>query len=79
MKKSKLELKKRTIATLSDSESKNVLGGEAVTTSFSRCTNFVCCGDGCTTTTQIKTIYPDPCQQNSNYTWCKSECLPCQD
>ena len=70
MKKKKLELKKKTIATLSDSESKNIAGGDAYTTSFSDCTHFICCGDNCTTTQKtIKTVLPANCG-SVEATWC---------
>jgi hypothetical protein len=75
MKKKKLELKKRTIASLSDAESQSIIGGaDPKTTSITRCTDFICCGDGCTTTTLPRTLYPMPCASNE-YTWCPEECL----
>jgi hypothetical protein len=74
MKKKKLELKKKTIASLSDAESQSIIGGaDPVTTSISRCTDFICCGEGCTTTTILNTAYPQPCWSNV-YTWC-DECV----
>ena len=49
MKKKKLELKKKVIASLSDSQKSKIMGGEeaAYTTSFTNCTNFLCCGNFC--------------------------------
>ena len=71
MKKKKLELRKKTIATLSDSESKKIVGGLQYTTSFSDCTHFICCGDNCTTTTtfHVTSVYPTPCTTNE-ISWC---------
>jgi hypothetical protein len=43
----KLNLKKKIIAKLSDQEQLTVKGGLAITTSFSACTHFLCCGPGC--------------------------------
>ncbi len=49
MKKKKLELKKKVIASLSDVQKAKIMGGDdaAYTTSFTNCTHFICCGDNC--------------------------------
>ncbi len=47
----KLELKKKTIAALSDVQKSKIIGGDdAYTTSHSNCTHFLCCPDDCGTT-----------------------------
>ncbi|MEO6523840.1 MAG: class I lanthipeptide [Mucilaginibacter sp.] len=46
----KLQLNKRVIAKLSDAEQSAIIGGDAVTTSLSECTKFICCGPGCEAT-----------------------------
>ena len=47
MKKKRLELKKKVIASLTDAEKKQIMGGANYTTTFSECTHFLCCGYGC--------------------------------
>lgn len=62
MKKKKLELKKKVIASLSDAQKAKIIGGdEAYTTSNSDCTHFICCGDTCS-------IDPDNCPNDTNDT-----------
>lgn len=41
--KKKLSLKKKVVATLSDSEKKLIIGGNMATTSYVECTGFTCC------------------------------------
>jgi hypothetical protein len=43
----KLNLNKKVIAKLSDLEQQEVKGGQQYTTTFTECTHFLCCGDGC--------------------------------
>jgi hypothetical protein len=48
MKKKKLGLNKKVIASLSDIQKSKIVGGDdAYTTSFSDCTHFLCCPDDC--------------------------------
>lgn len=48
----KLNLNKKVISKLSDLDQQQVKGGVAYTTTFSVCTNFLCCGNGCEQTAQ---------------------------
>lgn len=41
--KKKLELKKKVVSTLSDTEKKLIVGGNAATTSYVECTGWLCC------------------------------------
>ena len=58
--KKKLELRKKVISSLTDAEKKNVIGGgeDAYTTSFSDCTYFICCGEGCAEETSLDATCP---------------------
>ena len=48
MKKKKLGLNKKIIASLSDIQKSKIIGGDdAYTTSFSNCTHLLCCPDDC--------------------------------
>jgi hypothetical protein len=46
----KLNLNKKVIAKLSDLDQLQIKGGLAKTTTFSECTHFLCCGNGCEAT-----------------------------
>lgn len=65
MKKKKLELKKKVIASLSDVQKAKIIGGsdDAYTTSNSDCTHFICCGDTC----------------SENPTNCDDSCVTCNE
>lgn len=78
--KKKLELKKKVISSLTDAEKRNVIGGgdDAYTTSFSDCTYFICCGEGCPDPTSLDAGCPtslttcetDPACTQSVYPMC---------
>lgn len=54
--KKKLVLKKKTVSTLSDTEKKLIVGGNAATTSYVECTGFTCCTPYTTTPNPTTTI-----------------------
>ncbi len=81
MKKKKLELKKKVIASLSDVQKAKIMGGDdaAYTTSFTNCTHFICCGDTCSvepTNCGASCVTCDTCGEMCSAT-CVTECGSC--
>ncbi len=74
MKKKKLELKKKVIASLSDVQKAKIMGGDdaAYTTSFTNCTHFICCGDTCS-------VEPTNCDATCNVSCAQGPCLTDRD